>query len=46
MHDMGVRAVHLLMRLLAGEQVSPERLAPLLVPRASTLGSDGEVSRG
>lgn len=38
MHDMGVRAVQLLMRRLAGEDVESERLPPTLVARASTLG--------
>ena len=38
MHDMGVRAVHLLMKSLGGEQVSSERLTPVLVPRASSTG--------
>ena len=38
MHDMGVRAVQLLMRRLAGETVESERLRPVMVPRASTLG--------
>ncbi|MEX5719488.1 LacI family DNA-binding transcriptional regulator [Geodermatophilus maliterrae] len=38
MHEMGVRAAHLLMRRLRGEQVESERLVPSLVPRASTLG--------
>jgi len=36
MHQMGVRAVELLVRRLAGEAVPPVRLEPLLVPRAST----------
>ncbi|MCC5036547.1 substrate-binding domain-containing protein [Streptomyces sp. WAC 00631] len=38
MHDMGVRAVRLLMKRLAGEEVDSERLSPALVARASTLG--------
>lgn len=38
MHEMGVRAVHLLMRRLAGEAVASERLEPTLVVRESTLG--------
>lgn len=38
MHDMGIRAVHLLMKRLAGEEVRSERLTPTLVVRASTLG--------
>src|SRR3712207_2297291 len=38
MHEMGVRAAHLLMRRLGGEEVASERLVPVLVPRASTLG--------
>jgi LacI family transcriptional regulator, galactose operon repressor len=38
MHEMGVRAAHLLMRRLASEEVASERLVPVLVPRASTLG--------
>lgn len=37
MHEMGERAVHLLMRVLQGEAVEPERLAPMLQPRASTM---------
>jgi LacI family transcriptional regulator len=40
LHEMGVRAVDLLMRRLAGEEVSSERLTPVLVPRASSLGTD------
>lgn len=36
MHEMGGRAVDLLVRLLDGEQVKSERLAPDLVVRAST----------
>lgn len=38
MHAMGVRAVELLVRRLAGEAVSPERLQPLLIARASSAG--------
>ena len=38
MHDMGVRAVHLLMDRLGGQQVQSERLPPALMARASTLG--------
>jgi LacI family transcriptional regulator len=41
MHEMGVRAVHLLMRRLAGEDVASERLTPTLVARASSLGPLG-----
>jgi LacI family transcriptional regulator len=40
MHDMGVRAVHLLMKRLDGEEVASERLTPVLVPRASSTGQD------
>ncbi len=36
MHGMGVRGVELLVRLLAGEQVSSERLVPELQVRASS----------
>jgi LacI family transcriptional regulator len=36
MHEMGERSVHLLMQLLRGEAVEPERLAPTLQPREST----------
>lgn len=39
MHEMGVRAVHLLMRRLAGEPVVSERLSPVLMARASSLGT-------
>ncbi len=39
MHDMGARAVHLLMKRLAGEVVGSERLTPVLMARASTLGA-------
>jgi LacI family transcriptional regulator len=39
MNDMGVRAVHLLMKALGGERVSSERLTPVLVPRASSTGA-------
>jgi LacI family transcriptional regulator len=38
MHDMGVRAVHLLMKRLGGEEAASERLTPVLVPRASSTG--------
>ena len=41
MHEMGVRAARLLMRRLEGEEVASERLTPVLVPRASTLGGRG-----
>ncbi|NJQ00036.1 LacI family DNA-binding transcriptional regulator [Streptomyces zingiberis] len=37
-HAMGTRAVDLLMRRLAGEEVASEQLPPTLVARASTLG--------
>lgn len=40
MHEMGVRAVHLLMQRLAGHDVTSERLPPTLMARASSLGSD------
>jgi DNA-binding LacI/PurR family transcriptional regulator len=33
---MGARAVELLVRLLAGEQVESQRLPPVLIARAST----------
>lgn len=36
MHDMGERAVELLLRVLAGEAGDSQRLRPVLVPRAST----------
>ncbi|KQX66131.1 LacI family DNA-binding transcriptional regulator [Angustibacter sp. Root456] len=36
MHDMGVKAVHLLMKRLGGEEVESERLTPLLVVRESS----------
>jgi LacI family transcriptional regulator len=36
MHEMGERSVHLLMRILSGEAVEAERLAPTLQPREST----------
>ncbi len=38
MHDLGVRAVHLLMKRLGGEEIHSERLAPALVVRESTVG--------
>lgn len=38
MHDMGVKAVDMLIRRLAGLQVDSERLIPTLLPRASSLG--------
>ncbi len=41
MHEMGERAVHLLMRRLAGEPVTSERLTPALVARASSLATAG-----
>jgi len=41
MHEMGVRAVHLVMKRLAGEHVDSERLTPTLVARASSLGTAG-----
>jgi LacI family transcriptional regulator len=37
MREMGIRAVHLLMKKLAGEEVTSERLAPSLIARASTV---------
>lgn len=40
MHDMGVQAVRLLTKRLAGEEVDSERLSPTLVARASTLGGE------
>jgi LacI family transcriptional regulator len=36
MHEMGERSVHLLMQILGGETVEPEKLAPSLQARAST----------
>lgn len=36
MHEMGQRAVHMWIRVLAGEQPEPERLPPTLQVRAST----------
>ncbi|MEV5708600.1 LacI family DNA-binding transcriptional regulator [Actinoallomurus sp. NPDC052274] len=36
MHEIGRRALELLTRLLAGEDVGSERLSPVLAPRAST----------
>lgn len=36
MHEMGERSVHLLMRIIGGEQVEAERLAPSLQAREST----------
>jgi LacI family transcriptional regulator len=47
MHQMGVRAVELLLRRLAGGEVQSERLPPVLVPRASSLGvTSAPGSRG
>ena len=45
-HAMGLRAVDLLMRRLAGEQVPSERLAPSLVVRESSLGAPGGAAAG
>jgi LacI family transcriptional regulator len=39
MHDMGVRAVNLLMKMLSGESVDSERLTPTLMARTSSLGT-------
>lgn len=39
MHDMGVKAVHLLMKRLGGEEVESERLTPSLVVRESSQPS-------
>lgn len=36
MHEMGARSVQMLLRLLKGEGVEPERLSPALQARAST----------
>lgn len=44
MHQMGVRAVELLVRRLAGETVTPERLEPVLVARASSAGTPPSAS--
>ncbi|SFK79727.1 LacI family transcriptional regulator [Amycolatopsis sacchari] len=38
MHEMGYRGLSLLVRLMAGETVEPERLTPKLMVRASTTG--------
>ncbi|GAA5172095.1 MULTISPECIES: LacI family DNA-binding transcriptional regulator [Amycolatopsis] len=38
MHEMGYRGLSLLVRLMAGETVEPERLMPKLMVRASTTG--------
>lgn len=38
MHEMGRRATHMLAQVLAGEEVTSERLVPTLVARESTLG--------
>ena len=45
MHHMGERAVELLLRVLAGDPGTCERLPPVLVPRASTLRPHTEVPR-
>ena len=43
-HELGVVAVDLARRLVAGEAVQPKLLAPRLVPRQSTLGPGGRYT--
>jgi LacI family transcriptional regulator len=41
MHEMGYRGLNLLVRLMQGEEVESERLAPDFMVRASTTGIAG-----
>ncbi|MCD2193616.1 LacI family transcriptional regulator [Actinomycetospora endophytica] len=45
MHDMGARSIELLLQVLAGETVAPERLAPTLSARESTTASSVTAHR-